>query len=257
VKRTSAPTPILVVLIAGLVCLLGAPRDANSGDTTKGILQAAGLGAVMGGACIAVAALGDESDTVEDGYARRGWLVGAGGSYVFETFEDEAESDFQWALEPRPTVSTVSFSADDSFGVNGRAGYRCHRRFSAEVELEWLDGFEGELFDSTLGKIATFEAEPWVFTFNTKGYLLTGRYQPFLLLGAGVMTADFETRDTQALGLADSFHQTNFVMRFGGGIDLYATKHVVVSVEADYVLPFGNLDPLDYLSIGLGFQYRF
>jgi hypothetical protein len=46
-------------------------------------------------------------------------------------------------------------------------------------------------------------------------------------------------------------------MRFGGGIDLYATKHVVVSAEVDYVLPFGDLENLDYLSFGLGLQYRF
>ena len=251
-KRTNTSTPILVVLIASLVCLLGVPRDASSGGTTKGIMQAAGIGAIMGAACVATAVLGAESDTIDDGYARRGWLVGAGGSYAMETFEDDVESEFQSVLG-----STVSFSADNSFGVNGRAGYRCHPRFSVEVEVEWLDGFEADISDSTLGKIATFDIEPWVFTVNTKGYLLTGRYQPFVLLGVGVMTADFEVRDTQGLGLSDSFDEIDFVMRFGGGIDLYATKHVVVSVEADYVLPFANLKDFDYLSIGLGFQYRF
>ena len=49
----------------------------------------------------------------------------------------------------------------------------------------------------------------------------------------------------------------NFAMRFGGGIDLYATKNVVVSAQADYLLPFGSLDGFDFLSIGLGLQYRF
>ena len=252
-KRFSAPKPIFVVLIASLVCLLGVPRDALSGGTTKGILQAVGISAVMGGMCIAVAALGDESDPDEDGYARRGWLVGAGGSYAFETFEDAAEKDVQRLLG-----STTSLSVDDSFSVNGRAGYRCHPRFSAEVEVEWIEGFDADFSGLPAprgGTVSgTIEAEPWVVTANTKGYLLTGRYQPFVLLGAGVMTADFEAK---AMGVSDSFSETNFVMRFGGGIDIYATKHVVVSVETDYVLPFGDLDPLDYLSIGLGLQYRF
>jgi hypothetical protein len=32
---------------------------------------------------------------------------------------------------------------------------------------------------------------------------------------------------------------------------------VVVTLQADYVRPFGNLDDLDYVSIGWGLQYRF
>ena len=46
-------------------------------------------------------------------------------------------------------------------------------------------------------------------------------------------------------------------MRFGGGIDLYATKNVVVSAQADYLMPFGALDGFDFVTIGLGLQYRF
>jgi opacity protein-like surface antigen len=260
VKGTNTSTPILVVLMVSLVCLLGAPRDARGGDTTKGYLQGAGIGAVMVAACTGFAALTAESETDQDGYARRGWLVGVGGSYAMETFEDDAESDLR---SPNVLGPTVSLSADDSFGVNGRAGYRCHRLFSVEVQGEWIDGFDADVSGIPVSGFpvpppppppsGTIDAEPWVVTANTKGYLLTGRYQPFLLLGAGVMTADFDAQDT---GLSNST-ETNFAMRFGGGIDLYATKHVVVSAEIDYVLPFGNLAPLDYLSIGMGIQYRF
>ena len=46
-------------------------------------------------------------------------------------------------------------------------------------------------------------------------------------------------------------------MRFGGGIDLYATQNVVVSLEADYVLPVGKLEDLNYITVSWGFQYRF
>ena len=93
-----------------------------------------------------------------------------------------------------------------------------------------------------------------VVTANVKGYFLTGRYQPFLLVGGGGMTAEAKVR---ALGLSASERLNGFAMRFGGGIDLYATKHVVVSVGTDYVLPFGDLKDLDYISIGWGFEYRF
>ena len=96
-------------------------------------------------------------------------------------------------------------------------------------------------------------------TSNVKGFFLTGRYQPYLLVGAGVMTADTTLRDT--VGLPPSATGTEsdeaFVMRFGGGIDLYATENVVVTLEADYVYPFGSLDDLRYVTIGWGVQYRF
>jgi hypothetical protein len=46
-------------------------------------------------------------------------------------------------------------------------------------------------------------------------------------------------------------------MRFGGGLDFYATEHVVLTLGIDYVLPFGDLEDLDYVSIGWGLRYRF
>jgi opacity protein-like surface antigen len=188
-------------------------------------------------------------DAIQDEFDRQGWLIGVAGIYAIETFKDDAESDAQDVFGP-----TASLSVDNSFGVNGRVGYRCHRWFSAEVGVEWLDGFKTDL--SAFGNIG-IDIEPIVATANLKGYLLTGRYQPFLLIGAGFMTVEAKVRDTADLGLSASEKETDFAMRFGGGIDLYATKHVVVSVEADYVLPFGSLDDVDYISIGWGFQYRF
>ena len=96
-------------------------------------------------------------------------------------------------------------------------------------------------------------------TANVKGYFLTGRYQPFLLVGGGGMTAESKVKlQSPGGGVASASERLNgFAMRFGGGIDLYATKHVVVSVGADYVLPFSDLEDLDYVSIGWGFEYRF
>ena len=153
---------------------------------------------------------------------------------------------------PEDFGPTASLSVDNSLGINGRAGYRCHRRFSAEVEVEWLNGFDSDVSAPGFGKIDTIDIEPVVVTANMKGYILTGRYQPFLLVGGGVMTAEFKSR-----GVPGSITLNEFTMRFGGGIDLYATKNVVVTVGADYVLPFDDLKDLDYISIGWGFEYRF
>ena len=92
-----------------------------------------------------------------------------------------------------------------------------------------------------------------------KGYFLTGRYQPFLLIGAGAMQAKTKLKQPSGLAFTGLGNESEnaFALRFGGGIDLYATEHVVVSVDADYVLPFGDLDALDYVTIGWGIEYRF
>ena len=240
------------IVLTGLA-LAALPISAR-GDEAGGIYGTAVTAVLTTILCASVALTADES-AEEDEFARRGWLVGVAGSYAIETFEEDLEDDINDELAALGYV--VDSDVDASLGINGRIGYRCHRRFSAEVEVEWLDRFKVDVSATGVGKIATVDLEPVVVTANTKVYLLTGRYQPFLLVGAGVMTAEVKVRDTAGLGLSVSERETEFAMRFGGGIDLYATKHVVVSVEADYVLPLYSLDDLDYISIGWGFQYRF
>lgn len=234
-----------------LVAFPGSARSETSHAAGVGAAAAVVMGMVCSGFALA-AGERDAGDEQEDEYARRGWLVGLGGSYGIELFEDETESDFQDAFGPALTLSV-----DDSFGINGRAGYRCHRRFSAEAEVEWLDGFESDLSLAGLGKFARGQIEPVVVTANAKGYLLTGRFQPFLLVGAGGATARVKLRDTLGLGLSDSARETDFVVRGGGGIDFYATKRVVLTADADYVRAFGNLEDFYYVSVGVGLQYRF
>jgi len=241
--------------------LIALPNSARS-DTAKTIAEAAVVGAVMGIVCTSVV-LTSEEEVDEDDFARRGWLVGVAGSSAIELFENDLQSDFQRRLGPIGGFGVGSGAAslpvDNSPGFNGRVGYRCHPRFSAEVEVEWLHGFDAVLTQFGAVQLATVEVDPLVVTANAKGYLLTGRYQPFLLIGAGAMSADIKVRDPVGLSFTAvrSESENVFAMRFGGGIDLYATKNLVVSLEADYVYPFGNLDELDYVTISWGFQYRF
>ena len=241
--------------------LIALPNSARS-DTAKTIAEAAVAGAVMGIVCTSVV-LTAEDEVDEDDFARRGWMVGVAGSSAIELFEKDLEKDFRRQLEPSGGFgmgnSVASLSVDNSHGFNARVGYRCHRRFSAEVEVEWLNGFDADLTQPGFVQLARVEVDPLVVTANAKGYLLTGRYQPFLLIGAGAMSADIKVRDPVGLSFTAvrSESENVFAMRFGGGIDLYATKNLVVSLEADYVYPFGNLDELDYVTISWGFQYRF
>ena len=222
------------------LALAAHPVSARAGNSQT-IVEGLATAALTSIVCSSVALTAGE-DAKQDEFARRGWLIGVAGSYAIETFE----SDLQDAVG-----FSVDLSVDNSLGFNGRVGYRCHRWLSAEVEVEWLDRFKTDL--SAAGPINIgIDIEPVVVTANMKGYILTGRYQPFLLVGGGVMTAEFKSR-----GVPGSITLNEFTMRFGGGIDLYATKNVVVTVGADYVLPFDDLKDLDYISIGWGFEYRF
>ena len=49
----------------------------------------------------------------------------------------------------------------------------------------------------------------------------------------------------------------DFTFRFGGGVDLYATDHIVVNVGASYLLPLGQVGGTDVFTIGGGIEYRF
>ena len=90
----------------------------------------------------------------------------------------------------------------------GRGGYRCHPHVSAELQFEWLDKFEGgSIVETGMTPVSgdppvedtlrnfDLELETLVFTSNAKGYLLTGRYQPFVLAGVGFMRMESKSRD--------------------------------------------------------------
>jgi hypothetical protein len=49
----------------------------------------------------------------------------------------------------------------------------------------------------------------------------------------------------------------SFASRYGGGIDVYITKNIVLTAESAWVLPTGNLDDLKQVQIGGAVQYRF
>ena len=198
----------------------------------------------------APAAAGDRQDA---GYDRRGWLVGVEGAYAIENFREEEEADRLASQDPFP----VSLSMGNTGGLSGRLGYRCNRRFSAEVEVEWLDDFAGELSEDSQGPVDALTLGPIFTSVNAKGYLLTGRFQPFLLVGGGALSVESVTRSLVNESGSKSLTQTMFTMRFGGGIDFYATEHVVVNVSADYVLPIAGIQNLEYITIGAGLEYRF
>ncbi len=81
---------------------------------------------------------------------------------------------------------------------------------------------------------------------NGKLHLMTGRIQPFLMYGLGVMRV-------AGNGVSD----TDFAMRGGGGLDFWVTENIAVGAETEYVVPISNVRHFDYISVGLAMKYRF
>jgi opacity protein-like surface antigen len=161
-------------------------------------------------------------------YARTGPYIGLGGTYAIEMFDDNS-----------PTGARTGNSA----GLHAKAGWRVSPRFAAELRYDWFHEF-----DLDPGHI-----DGYLLSINGKAYVLTGRVQPFALVGLG-----FIHGEGSAGNFAGAAHPSNgFAMRFGGGLEGYITENLVMGPEFAYVLPTGSANDLDMLTISLGLSWRF
>jgi len=196
------------------------------------LLLCAAVAMLCGGA-VRAEEEGDEGDD----YSREGFYLGAAGSFSIATqLEDKLGKKFGG-----------SFAVDDSLGFHARVGYRLNPHLAFEVHSEWLAGFEAS---SGSGQ-ADFEV--LTITGDFRFYPLTGRWQPFVVAGAGGLIADV----TRESGLGLSGDENDFVARVGVGLDYYVTRHIALGLDATYVLPAEDVKEFDYFSLGWGLLYRF
>lgn len=187
-------------------------------------------------------------------------------------------------------VLGLEVSANDGLGPQGRIGYRLGPWFSVEAQVEYLRWFVDEPV-SLEAPLSALEAEGFrvndpteiaraelsdttTATANARVHVPFGRLQPFALVGAGMTTTRSEVRVEFAAidavfgggdppepsvpyGASESERSNGFAMRFGGGLEVYATEHVAVGLGFDYVLPFGDAEDFDYMAITWGLLYRF
>ena len=107
-----------------------------------------------------------------------------------------------------------------------------------------------EFLDNLVSRVGRSDVDVWNLTANAKVYAPPwSNGQVYLLAGAGLMRQEVES--------SNSADDTDFAVRFGTGVEVWLTRHVVATVEALYILPTGTLDNLDYVSGGIGLQYRF
>jgi len=180
----------------------------------------------------------------EDDYARSGLYIGFAGSYaIYTELEDHNEDRFLLALG-----YAVNVDIENPIGFSTRVGYRVTPFFALEGQFEFLSKA-----NFSVNGINLFKFDSWILTANSKLYLLPDRLQPFLLAGLGFM--EIEVEDTFGIGVEDP--SMEFAARLGGGVDYYATRNIVLSIDVSYVLPTGDIDRSDFVSFGWGLQYRF
>jgi hypothetical protein len=179
----------------------------------------------------------------QDDFSRVGCYLGLAGTVAFPISAEDALED----------ATGSSADVDESLGIHARAG--CRGKWGGgEVHFEWLEGFNVK----TDG--LDFTVDGWALTADGKLYPLAGledrlpllarRFQPFATVGFGYLTFDLPS-DVD-------IDDWDFAARFGGGLDVYVTRNIAISVDATYVLPVTeDLEDLDYLSVGWGVLFRF
>ena len=140
-------------------------------------------------------------------------------------------------------------SVEPAYGLTAGVGYRVSPRIAFEAQVDYA--FDA---DVKVSKSKSGELGGWVTTLDTKGYLLTGRFQPFGVFGLGAAGVDGAATVGTDLAAID---EVGFVMRFGGGLDSYITENIAIFVDGSWILMTGRLNDVSFATVGAGVMYRF
>jgi hypothetical protein len=190
---------------------------------------------------------GEEETAAAWEETHRGFYIQGQGSYGILATEHDAEQE---AEDVANLAEPVSSTTDDAWGAGGRLGWRLNKNLAIEGQVEIFGKYEID-HDSAAGGEEQTDLRFLTGTLNVKGYLPMNRFQPYLLIGGGYANAKLDPPN----GASDNRH--GGAARFGVGADLYGNERVGVFTEAAYVLPFGDVDDFDQVSIGFGLILRF
>src|SRR6185369_2036317 len=215
-----------LVLLVGAVALIGSATRARAGayGETEQVEESP--------RAASAAAMHYEE---ENDYARVGPYLGVGGNYAIQNFDNHGPGN-----------------VGNSSGFHVRAGYRVHPNVAIEALYDHFLKFDNDGQARRLGNTHTTDHyDGWQATLNVKGYILTGRWQPYVLAGVGYI-------DINGHNVVDRSGPGNdLVTRFGLGMDACITEHIAMGPEVAYVLPFGDANNMDLITVALGLRYKF
>jgi opacity protein-like surface antigen len=196
-------------------------------------------------------------------FDREGFYIGAGAFGAWFRESDDAFEE-EVGLRKSRILKDPYVKADTDYmsGADVRIGYRLNPHFAVEIESHinpsttvTIKHRETDPNDTsqTVDVKSTVSLETVNVTANLKYFVLTDRIQPFFLVGVGI--ANYEIQDDAGLLTSDA--GTGVAWRFATGVDYYLTRNILVALDANYIHPKASVKDYDYISIGLGLQYRF
>jgi opacity protein-like surface antigen len=187
---------------------------------------------VLASVIAAGAARADDADE----FSKNGAYIGVGASYGVPLFSNSLEDAF-------PGHAHVS----NTWGANGRLGYRFHKYMAVEGEYEWLNHFGARVGGASVGS-----AELQTYTANFKAIAPYGHFQPYVLAGFGVTFASLD----RAAGTPIDFSHTSYSTRFGLGLDYYFTPNVALNLGSEFVVNTAKIsNTIDGDGGSRGFDY--
>ena len=176
--------------------------------------------------------------------ARSGPMLGMGATYAHANFDGVGES----APNTPAGQGQKEIDARDSGGYNLHVGYRYNRWTASDLHIERYQKFNA---DNSAGKDVG-QVNGWALGLDQKVYLLPGRFQPNALIGINYLNMETNVKNAANPNKTDD----GPALRFGAGLDIYATTNFVVTTDVSYMLGLGQTNGYDMVLVSLGFLYR-
>ncbi len=198
-------------------------------------------------------------------YSQPGVYLTVGGFNAFQQFEASAAS------EP------VDATFEDALGFQARVGYRLTSILAGEIQGDFNSGFRTLIPagpdnpDLPVGTLVPFDLEHGIISFNAKAIAPLGRFEPYALVGIGGMWTNLVTGFDTGVACGPGWYWGwwctgvrtrvasggGFISRFGGGFDVWVTEDLAVTVDASYVLPTGEISPLEFWTLNWGAKFKY
>lgn len=203
-----------------------------------------------------LSAVGAARAADDDPYAKNGVYFGVGASYGVPLFEPSLDNALNGLGVNDEHVS-------NSWGTNGRLGYRFHKYMAVEAEHEWFAHY-GMRISGPFGSASLGDVSLQTVTGNFKVIAPFQRWQPYVLVGFG---ATFANSDKPNTGSPIKIQHTSYSTRFGLGLDYYLSENVALNFGSEFVVNTAKMTNLidgtdtsrglDYFSAQGGLVFKF